>query len=460
MISWLNCYSDKRSGYDSKNKELQRSDFQRDYDRLIFSAAFRRLQNKTQVFPLPGSSTFVHNRLTHSLEVASVGRSLGNMVGEGIAEMITDEAAKYFYLHDLASVISAGCIAHDIGNPAFGHSGEKAISNYFIKNKGQVINGESLENHFSTEEWSDLINFEGNANALRVLTQKQNGKLQGGLNLTYATLCSILKYPCESTATDKTYNHRKKYGFFKSERAIFIDIAETSHMQLDEESPLSYYRHPYVYLVEAADDICYRIIDLEDAHRINLLGREEVEDLLLDLISELSANPTSISETKETLKQLGNANEAISYLRAKSIGLLVNACAHHFLMNQEPILAGAYESTLIDDIELMAPALTAIQEVSIEKIYNHHSVIQVELAGYKVMSGLLETFIPAVISDKPDNIEKKVFHLIPSQYHVPSGASAYEKALSIVDFVSGMTDDYAVDMYRKFMGIDIAAHSL
>lgn len=456
-MKWNNCYSSHRSNQ-SSIKENVRSEFQRDYDRLIFSSAFRRLQNKTQVFPLPGSSTFVHNRLTHSLEVASVGRSLGSLIGDHIASLVEDLPSKLFYTYDLSYVISAGCLAHDIGNPAFGHSGEKAISNYFIKNEKTSINGEPLSDHFSHQEWNDLINFEGNANALRVLTHQYEGKISHGLNLTYATLCSILKYPCESIATDKKYTHRKKYGFFQSELAVFQSIVKESKMNMESEYPLAYQRHPFVYLVEAADDICYRIVDIEDAHRIGILQRDEVEAMLIDLIGDLQ-DQNAINKTKETLYLISDANEAISYLRAKVIGMLVQACTDVFVKHSGEILAGTYSSSLMDEVSIHAPSLDKIEDVSLHKIYNHPSVIKVELAGYTVMKGLLELFIPAVIEDHPDQLQKKIKTLVPDQYNISTELTSYHRVMSILDFVSGMTDDYAMDMYRKFMGIEIANHN-
>ena len=258
-------YTNRRTG-NSESPIASRTDFQRDFDRIIFSTSFRRLQNKTQVFPLPGS-VFVHNRLTHSLEVASVGRSLGSFAGEFIVEKFAQELnedSKNFYLHNLHNVIAAACLCHDIGNPAFGHSGEDAIASYFEKN-------EDLKSLMTEKQWADFINFEGNANAIRVLTHQQRGKDKGGLQLTMATLASIAKYPCESIAKDKKQLHRKKFGFFQSEKETFREIAKATDFITEQEEPLVYKRHPFVWLVEAADDICYNIIDIEDAHRLKII---------------------------------------------------------------------------------------------------------------------------------------------------------------------------------------------
>ncbi len=458
-MNWINCISARRTGYSYPPSANIRSDYQRDYDRLIFSSAFRRLQNKTQVFPLPGSSTFVHNRLTHSLEVASVGRSLGSVVGEFIGnEIKEDKGAIQFYHHDLKGVIGAGCLAHDVGNPAFGHSGEKAISNYFIQNAEATIGGDTLKSYFSDKEWSDLTDFEGNANALRILTHHFKGKMSGGLSLTYTTLASILKYPCESVAKN-TSKHRKKYGFFQAEKDIFNTIVKDTNMYKDEDEPLSYFRHPFVYLVEAADDICYRIVDMEDAHRLKIITRQEVEDAFLNVISEANRPENDIEKIKHTLLKLGDDNESVAYLRAKSINTLVMESADVFKANADEIIKGKYSSTLMDDVEQKCKSLRQIRDISVSKIYDHHSVIKVELAGYKVMSGLLELFVPGILNSNTSAIEKKSLTLLPEQFKTGNDATPYEKVMCVIDFVSGMTDDYAIEMYRNIMGIEIAMHS-
>lgn len=460
MMNWINCISAKRTGKATQPTSI-RSDYQRDYDRLIFSSAFRRLQNKTQVFPLPGSSSFVHNRLTHSLEVASVGRSLGSIIGEKLAGKVSDknQDAAHFYSHNLKGVIGAACLAHDVGNPAFGHSGEKAISNYFIENHTSTVNdGASLKSYFTEAEWSDLTNFEGNANALRLLTHKFEGKMAGGIGLTYTTLASILKYPCASVSVSKSQVHTKKYGYFQSEKNVFEAIANDTNMSLESSDPLVYKRHPFVYLVEAADDICYRIVDLEDAHRIKILSRDQIEYELLALISEVNHNADNIDKIKGTLLQIKDNNEAVAYLRAKSINSMVMECAYIFSERMNEIINGSYTSTLVDEIEDRCQSLHQIKKLSIARIYNHHSVIKVELAGYKVMSGLLEIFIPAILSTKPSAIQSGSLQLIPNQFLYQTD-NPYERVMGVIDFVSGMTDDYAMELYRNIMGISIPPHT-
>jgi len=404
----------------------------------------------------------VHNRLTHSLEVASVGRSLGSLIGSHIAkyEVNHHEEAIHFYNHDLKGVVGAACLAHDVGNPAFGHSGEKAISNYFIEQEQTFINnGANLRSYFTEAQWSDLTNFEGNANALRLLTHQFKGKMNGGIGLTYTTLAAILKYPCESIAVSKSNVHTKKYGYFQSDQKTFEQIVQDTHMVQESHSPLVYRRHPFVYLVEAADDICYRIIDMEDAHRIKIISRSEIEHHFLALIKEIAYPTDKLDQIKSTLLKITNDNEAVSYLRAKSINSMVLESARIFRLRMPSILDAQYDTTLVDEIEDRCQSLIDIKKLSIDRIYNHHSVIKVELAGYKVMSGLLEIFVPAILSDKPSAIQRGSLKLIPEQFMYET-SDAYEKVMGVIDFVSGMTDDYAMEMYRNIMGIDIAPHTV
>ncbi len=459
MQTWVNCISESRAGK-NKSGDQNRTHFQRDYDRLIFSAAFRRLQNKTQVFPLPGN-TFVHNRLTHSLEVASIGRSLGSITGDVLASLseVKGTVAADFYKYDLSSVIAAACLAHDVGNPPFGHSGEKAISSFFIEQKDKIIGGKELSNHFTEAQWYDLINFEGNANALHILTYPYTGKLEAGMQLTYTTLASILKYPCEARAVAKSKKHTKKYGFFQQDIERFLDIAKATNMHKEEGPYLCFKRHPFVYLVEAADDISYRIIDLEDAHRIGIISTETASELLLATIKDLSDDKVKeINKINEALKNVTDANEKIAYFRAKCISALIFRATKEFLENKEAILEGNWNYTLLDQIEKTSPGLKEINELSIKKIYEHTSVIEVEIAGYKVISFLLETFVTALLTDKKTPLQQKTLMLIPSQFKREESTTSYEKVLNILDFIAGMTDGYATEMYRNFQGIEIARH--
>ncbi|MBT0550038.1 deoxyguanosinetriphosphate triphosphohydrolase [Riemerella anatipestifer] len=441
-------FANQRTGNDP-NTKVSRNDFQRDYDRIIFSSAFRRLQNKTQVFPLPGS-VFVHNRLTHSLEVSSVGRSLGSLAGAFLVETYKNdlsETAKHFYTYQLGEVIAAACLCHDIGNPAFGHSGEDAIASYFARNESE------LKPKFAPNEWADFINFEGNANAIRVLTNKQVGKEKGGIQLTHTTLASIAKYPCEAIAKDKSVLHRKKFGFFQSEKETFKHIAENTAMIQETQNPLGYKRHPFVWLVEAADDICYNIIDMEDAHRLGIVNTSDCKNLFYDLIKSIEIDTKKIDQK---LSVITDSNEQISYLRAKVINSLINKSIEIFKDNAIDLLEGNFASSLLGIYQKENNALQKIERFSIEKIYNHKAVVEIENAGYNVMYELLNHFIPSAILDPSERkgYDKKALQLIPNQFRVEEG-TVYQKVLGVLDFVSGMTDNYATDLYRKIKGIDI-----
>lgn len=442
-------FTNQRTGNHVQNI-VSRTDFQRDFDRIIFSSAFRRLQNKTQVFPLPGS-VFVHNRLTHSLEVSSVGRSLGSLAGEFIVQNFENELtedSKNFYLYNLNNVIAAACLCHDIGNPAFGHSGEDAIASFFEKNESE------LKLKFTEKEWADLVNFEGNANAIRILTHKQTGKDEGGTQLTYTTLASIAKYPCEAIAKKKGHVNRKKFGFFQSEKQTFLNIANATKMMVESEEPTIFKRHPFVWLVEAADDICYNIIDMEDAHRLGIISTADCENLFMDLIK--SVNEKDAKRSAEKLLLFSNKNERISYLRAKVINALINKSTELYQQHFSEIIDGTLNKALLDIFKSESESFQEVERFSIEKIYGHRSVVEIENAGYNVMYELLNHFIPPIIKEKSERkgFEKKALQLIPSQFIYEDG-TVYEKVLGVLDFVSGMTDNFATDLYRKIKGIDI-----
>lgn len=442
-----------------KGKNDIRTEYERDWDRIIFSSAFRRLQNKTQVFPLP-EEVFVHNRLTHSLEVASVGRSLGKIIGKKIAlleEIKNDDNARPFYRNSLKNVIASACLAHDLGNPAFGHSGEEAISKYFKKRDTEKEEDIAFKKQFSIEEWKDLTTFEGNANALRILTLQQKGRVKGGFRLTYSTLGSILKYPCESVASNKKILHRKKYGYFKIDEDVFLDIAKELNLVKDEiESGISYKRHPFVFLVEAADDICYTIIDFEDAHRLGILTYKEVRNSFLKIIE---TNPEDdIEWVKEQAKSLkDDPNESIAYLRAKAINTLIYKTADAFWENREDILIGVYDKSLIDSIPELSSIMKKIENVSIKKIYNAKKVVQLEIAGFRIMSALVEDFVTSALTkeESRDKEQNKILGLLPKQFSFEESSSPYEKVMHIIDFIAGMTDLYALKLYRKLRGIEL-----
>jgi dGTPase len=451
MMQWTHLYSANRLSTQTTaedNQDYARSQYQRDYDRIIFSSPFRRLQNKTQVFPLPGS-IFVHNRLTHSLEVASVGRSLGNILGQRIAQAQRNPSDSFsrFYRYELGFVVATACLAHDIGNPPFGHSGEEAISSFFRKSAH-----EPFRQHLNEAQWTDLIHFEGNANAFRILTHQFSGRRAGGLGLTYTTLASIVKYPCESLyGFSKTQVSRKKYGFFQSEKDTYQAVAQELEISSSNEKQMAYHRHPFVFLVEAADDICYQVIDLEDAHRLGIVHTEQAKQLLLHFFDP-QGDGAELQKIHTTLQQVQDHNEQIAYLRARTINKLIEQCADIFWQNQEMILAGKFERSLIDGVDGQAKgAMEELRKLSVRYIYNERSVVEIEIAGYKVLGGLLEEFVWAVLH--PDSrYTKKLLELIPGQF-IYHGSDTFTRIQAVVDFVSGMTDLYAVELYRKLKGI-------
>lgn len=443
-MDWIKLLSTKRFGQEDKHLSSKtdiRTQFQRDYDRLIFSSPFRRLQNKTQVFPLPGS-IFVHNRLTHSLEVSSVGRSLGNLLAE---QLIQDKKVDpETGIREIGSIVAAACLAHDLGNPPFGHSGENALSHYFEKGKGA-----ELKKRFSDEEWFDLTNFEGNANALRLLTHAFKGRRKGGFALTYSTIASIVKYPWESNKIDEV--GKKKYGYFQTEKDDYFKIAKELDLPKIKEG--IYARFPLVYLVEAADDICYQIMDIEDAHKLKILSTSETKDLLLNFYHP-DKDKKQLERINDTCQEVTDINEQIAYIRAGVIGKLVNECVKVFMNNYDEILNGTFIGSLIKGIEpTCMQAYKTCTHVAVQRIYRHRSVIEIELAGYKILGTLLEEFVSAAM--EPDNFySKNLLSLIPEQYDI-NGTSDYEKVMSVLDFVSGMTDIFALDLYRKIKGIEL-----
>ncbi len=452
---WSTCYLSEAER-NQERSDLSRSSYQRDYDRIIFSSAFRRLQNKTQVFPLPGTA-FVHNRLTHSLEVASVGRSIGTIVGRSLAEKhFEKESLDYqFYYYELSNVIGAACLAHDLGNPAFGHSGEAAISHYFKSFSETSIEGTKLREIYNDVEWEDLTNFEGNANALRILTQSFHGKSALGMGLTKACLAAILKYPCESIAINKKKKHTKKYGFFQSEKAIFKQLVKDLNFVSDGTDPIVYKRHPFVYLVEAADDICYNIIDMEDAHRLGIISKTVVSEAFLKVIEEIDNPADDFTKIQLTYSSIGDDNEAISYLRAKAINTLTLECSRIFLENEEAIIHSDFNASLFSKIESTTQSLAHIEEMSLHQIYRHPKVLEIEVAGFNVMSGLLEMYLPAVLKEFKSPVDRTMVSLIPSQFRPKEEDAPYLKTMNVLDHISSMTDAFAVEHYRKLKGIEI-----
>ena len=442
-MEWKQLISNKRFGQEHKHAERHddRSEFKRDYDRLIFSSAFRRLQNKTQVFPLPGS-IFVHNRLTHSLEVASVGMSIGNDISRRVIQKQPD--LKDTLVEEIGTIVSAACLAHDLGNPPFGHSGEKAIQTFFSEGPGLKI-----KSMVSSEFWDDITHFEGNANAFRILTHRFKGRRQGGFVMTYSMLASIVKYPFASSLAG---NHGK-FGFFASEAESYKKIADELGISCKSApgEPLKYARHPLVYMVEAADDICYEIMDIEDSHKLKILSYAETEHLLLSFFDE---------DIQQKIRQriideeLTDENEKVVYMRASVIGKLENECVAAFLAHEEEILAGTFEGSLIDHIsERQKKAYKECEKISFSKIYQSKPVLDIELSGYQIMATLMEVFIEAAVN--PSRFySKQLLRRVSSQYDIEN-ENLEERIMAVLDYISGMTDIYALDIYQKINGISL-----
>lgn len=440
-MNWNQLLSDKRFGMEEyHDRKHDRTDFQRDYDRLIFSAPFRRLQNKTQVFPLPGN-IFVHNRLTHSLEVSCVGRSMGNNIARALMKKYPEESASFL---EIGAIVAAACLAHDMGNPPFGHSGERAISSYFSEG-----NGKNLEMMVREEggRWEDFVHFEGNANAVRLLTHQFIGRRKGGFAMTYSTLASIVKYPYSSELSGKN----GKFGYFQSEENSYARIADELGIDCIQDNPSKYVRYPLVYLVEAADDICYQIMDIEDAFKLRLLTCEETIGMLLNFFDE-----EKLPHIKRIMDMVDDTNEKIAYLRSSIIGLLVDECSRVFLENEESLLKGTFQSTLIKQVNPKAKeAYDLCSETAFKKIYKAKEVLDIELAGYRIFGYLIDSLTEAVMN-QDRAYSKLLLKRIPEQYNT-NAPSTYGKIQCVLDYISGMTDVYALDLYRKITGMSLPA---
>ncbi len=442
-MRWDTLISDKRLGLEHYHdpKPGARNDFQRDFDRLVFSSPFRRLQNKTQVFPLPGN-IFVHNRLTHSLEVSCVGRSLAREVAIRLRSRYSDDITILDSLSYIGDIVAAACLAHDLGNPPFGHSGEKAIQAYFSEGAGR-----SLRDKLSPKEWDDLTHFEGNANAFRLLTHRFNGRRKGGFAMTYSTLASIVKYPFESSLAGS----HGKFGFFTSEKDDFIKVADELGMTRlhTGDGEIRYARHPLVYIVEAADDICYEIMDIEDAHKLKILSTDEIIPLLLGYFDD-----TRKARIEHVMSNVDDPNERIAYLRSCIIGILVEKCADAFAAHEQEILDGSFSGSLLDHITpLEKECYRKCEELSWNKIYCASDVVEIELAGTRLISFLIDELVNAV-SDPTLNYSRLLLAKVPEQYEINS-PTLYGKIQAILDHISGMTDVYALDLYRRLNGMSL-----
>lgn len=440
-MNWLQLISNKRFGQEQRHslRHDDRSEFKRDGDRLIYSAPFRRLQNKTQVFPLPGS-IFVHNRLTHSLEVSSLGKSLGDDVARRLIDIHPELRGTLF--EEIGTIVQSAGLAHDMGNPPFGHSGEKAIQTFFTEDVGL-----GLRKHVSQPFWDDITHFEGNANAFRLLTHQFVGRRKGGFVMTYATLASVVKYPRSSSLA----GDHGKFGFFNAEAPIYEKIVdELGIIRLSKPGePIQYVRHPLVYLMEAADDICYEIMDIEDSHKLRILTFEETRDLLLGFFD---------AETRQSIldrldeDEVTDENEQIVYFRACAVGKLEHECVKTFVDHEAEILNGTFKGSLIMNIaEPQREAYRRCSEVSYKKIYHSKPVLDVELSGYKIMETLMRTFISAAVHPEKFH-SQQLMNRFSSQYDIHSD-DLETRIMAVLDYISGMTDVYALDIYQKISGI-------
>ena len=438
-MDWNRLVLDKRLGlehyHDDKGGGV-RSDFERDYDRLVFSSPFRRLQNKTQVFPLP-DSIFVHNRLTHSLEVSSVGKSMAREVGIRLMPRYKGEPW-VDKLRDIGEIVAAACLAHDLGNPPFGHSGEKTIGAYFSEGKGL-----EFKDKFTTEQWNDLIHFEGNANSFRTLVHQFKGRRPGGFAMTYSTLASIVKYPYSSMHAGK----KGKFGFFTTEKDVFERIADELWLiKIDEDR---YCRHPLVYIVEAADDICYQIMDIEDGHKLRIIDTDETINLLMGFFT-----PDRQASIRSHMDHVADPNEKIAYLRSCAVGLLVQQCAATFANHEDEIMEGRFEGCLIDHIDPMpAQAYQACSKLAMERLYRASYVVDVDLAGNRIINLLLDKLMEAVMHPER-NYSQLLLNKFPQQYDVHA-PTLFEQVQAVLDHISAMTDVYALNLYRQLNGISL-----
>lgn len=444
-MNWEQLLSLRRQGDKGKRLRIEQDDtrlgFEVDYDRIIFSSAFRSLQDKTQVIPL-SKTDFVHTRLTHSLEVSVVGRSIGRLVGKKIIEKHPHlKEVHGFQANDFGAIVAAASLAHDIGNPPFGHSGEKAIGEYFSIGKGQ-----QYKEILSAKEWQDLIDFEGNANGFSVLTASRPG-IEGGLRISYATLGAFMKYPKESLPKKPTQNIAdKKYGFFQSDKKYFEEVAlELGLIPNKKGHDIGYERHPLAYLVEAADDICYTIIDFEDGINLGLVS----EDFALEYLIKLVKDSIAI----EKYKTLTTKEDRISYLRALAIGSLINDAVRVFLENEELILKGKFPFALTDKSKYKAQ-MDDIIKLSVKNIYQSREVIEKELVGYQIIQTLLDKFITAFNNNfdgKASNYDKLILKMLPEKF-LEEKENLYQRLLHICHYVSLLTDGNALELYETING--------
>jgi dGTPase len=443
-MDWNELTSTRRLGREAAvDAGDSRSEYLRDWDRIVYSSAFRRLQDKTQVFPL-AESDYVRTRLTHSIEVASVGRSLGTLCGEFILDK--GEVAG-MVAQDFGSIVAAACLAHDIGNPPFGHSGEDAIQSWFD------LHGARYLASLSPAERLDLRKFEGNAQGFRLVTRLQSSINRGGFQLTYAVLAAYAKYPRPSYLPGQTKGHisEKKFGFYSHDADNFKAVALGTG--LIQKPNGAYARHPLAFLMEAADDICYGIVDLEDGHRLGRVSYAQAYELLLPIAYPGGQLPGA------SLSAIDENEGRIEYLRARSIGNLIRAAVDVFIDNYAAIMDGQFECDLVSQCSFAAD-LKKISTLSVAEIYTTPAVLQIESAGFEILGGLLGKFVPALLTPEAERsrAHRKLVQIVPTQY--ASGTTDYERLLGVTDYVSGMTDSFALTLFRRLNGIELPGTSI
>jgi dGTPase len=449
-MQWQRLLSRARLGsQEAPRASSARTDFQRDFDRVVFSSAFRRMQDKTQVFPL-SKVDYVRTRLTHSLEASSIGRSLGTLVGE---QVITRHGLNDFEAADFGSIVAAACLAHDIGNPPFGHSGEDAIRHWAHTGEYGARRVAMLQG----SEREDFLAFEGNAQGFRIITRLQNPDNEGGLQLTCATLAAFTKYPRESWLGGSVYPgvSAKKQGFAAADRAAFETVAETVGLIPRENHHAMWCRHPLAFLVEAADDISYRVIDIEDGYRLGHFSYPEVLDLFWPLV-------TDKERQQPRLERIRELKDRVEFLRAKVINEVIRQVLDCFMDNEVEILAGRFDVPLLEELPIRAE-LDALIENARQRIYCAPEVVSIQAAGFQVVSDLLERFVHVVddvaeMGERASPRSRMLIRLVPEQFIGPERVPVedpYLRLLLLTDFVSGMTDSYAVSLYKKVTGISL-----
>ena len=437
-MNWEKLLSLKRQGDTLKRirseQDETRIGFEVDYDRIIFSSSFRSLQDKTQVIPFSKKS-FVHTRLTHSLEVSVVGRSLGRKVGKILIEKHPYLKQTYgFQSTDFGAIVAAASLAHDIGTPPFGHSGEMAIGDYFKNGEGL-----NFKSNLSSQQYQDLCDFEGNANGFKILCENKDG-IPGGLRLSYATLGAFTKYPKGSVPLNPSSHIKdKKFGFFEPQNVFFQEVADELGMK---KSDNEFFRHPLAFLVEAADDICYTLIDFEDGINLGWINEEFALEFLIRLVK-------GTIDTKK-YNSLQHKSDRVAYLRALSVNTLINDATEIFIDNEEEILKGEFSKSLLEK-SIYKAQMEDILNISVNKVYNSEEVIEKELKGYQVINHLLNVFIKATVNNQNDQMtafDKLALECIPQSYIHKSG-SLYIQLLDISCFIASLTDGKALEWYEK-----------